>query len=330
MFGESFHNVAVLVLTAAQLAVDVLFRLIPRRAKAKGPCAATGRQALDPQKVSYKIHASNGVPSFQQLTGDLDLDPKRLGVAERLYETGLLQYDRPVNNREGVLEESRREMARLASSLSAMEVAQAERIGVELATAASDRRKMLQREYRELPPQVQTYAQHKRREYEVQLTINRDLEKGIPRTDYTRVKTLIASGYMSLEEITSQLPRPWQDPRSLHRQFERPKPAGHVPKRVFVPAVFMTETQGMLEDKRAERDGNWVISRKHDLKAPYQRLTTVYRWVDAGRLPIPVGQEMLVSHPPSSEWETEFWGKDGHLDQTYLRAKSGQDPRATS
>ena len=65
MFGESFHNVAVLVLTAAQLAVDVL-RLIPRRAKAKGPCAATGRQALDPQKVSYKIHASNDVPSFQR------------------------------------------------------------------------------------------------------------------------------------------------------------------------------------------------------------------------------------------------------------------------
>ena len=136
---------------------------------------------------SPTVHSKSGVPTLQQLTGDIEMEPKVAAVAQILYEVGLEQYKRPVNNRDGIIQDSRREMGKLRSCLKTTEVELAERIGVLLATSAHnvEQRRITQTEYDQLPPLAQTYAQHKRREHETQRTIARDLEKDVSRTDYT-------------------------------------------------------------------------------------------------------------------------------------------------
>ena len=108
-----------------------------------------------------------GVPTLSQLTEGIDSDAKTLGLAERLYEHGLEQFNHFVNNRDGVIEESRRQMASLASSLDQSEICLAKRIGLFLAANGDGEQIVeVQQQYNHLSPQAQIYAHHKRNETE--------------------------------------------------------------------------------------------------------------------------------------------------------------------
>ena len=276
---------------------------------------------------SPTIHATNGVPTLQQLIESIEIDAKRMGLAERLYDTGLEQFNRYVNNRDGVIEESRSEMASLAHSLSGSDISLAEIVGIALATSTNQKeREAAQVKYDGLEPQAQTYAQHKRRELESQRTIARDLEKNVRRTDYTSVKARISSGNTSLDSITSELPISWQSLRTLNDKVERPRAIEKPPSRKFLHVMFHTREQGILEDKRAEKDGDWIISDRHNMMVPYQEPTRLFKFVHHGKPPVQTGEVIVIDQDPSSEWETEFWRQGGRLDQVYLRARAGRSP----
>ena len=103
--------------------VGLLAWLLPRGRKTEVNVVNSVIQFfLSERPESPTIQATNGVPTLGQLTSGLVLDAKKMGVAEQLYEAGLLQFNHYVNNRDGVIEESRREMESLANDLSKAEV----------------------------------------------------------------------------------------------------------------------------------------------------------------------------------------------------------------
>ena len=260
------------------------------------------------------------------MTEDMQLDSERLGAAERLYESGLARFNHYVNNRDGVIERSRQLMSGVANSLSQSELALAECIGVQMAMDGTDDQKTaVQAQYDDLGPQAQIYAQHKRREVDALRRIARDLEKDVPRTDYTALKARIASGAVTLDSVLSELPIPWQEIRSLSNRAERPRVRGKPPRRTFFHVEFMMAT-GLFEDRHAEKDGDWIISKKHGLMAPFQEPIPLYEQREEGKPPVRKGEVIVISRDPSSEWDTEFWRQGGRLDQVYLRAKNGESP----
>ena len=273
------------------------------------------------------IHATSGVPTLSQLTDGVDLDARRLGLARRLYESGFAQFNHYVNNRDGMIEESRGQMARLVGGLGETEISKAESVGTSLAVIEDcEQGEADQSQYKHFSPQAQIYAQHKRRETEAIRSIARDLETNTPRTDYTSVKARIASGNVRLDSIMSELPIAWQDIRTLNEKAERPKLNGRPPKRELLHLILMTRDQGELEDKRAEKDGNWIISNKHEIMVPNQAPVPTFVHLKEGAPPVRKSEAVVVTHDQGSQWETEFWRKGGRLDQVYLRAKSGSDP----
>ena len=257
----------------------------------------------------------------------MELDAKRQGIAERLYETGLAQFNHYVNNRDGVIAESRREMESLAKQLSRPEVSLAESVGHSLAVARGEEQlAVAEAQYELLPPHAQTYVRHKQREIDAQRRIARDLEKKVSITDYTSVKARIASGNARLDLILSELPIFWQNIRNLNTAVERPKITQKPPKREFFHVLFMIRGRNILEDKRAEKDGDWIVSVKHDIMVPFQEPVPSYHQVAEGAPGVRVGEVVIINQNPSSEWETEFWRKHGRLDQLYLRNKNGLAP----
>ncbi len=297
------------------IVVAILAWRFPRRAKEE-PDVIASRYRLYPGSDSPTIHATSGVPTLSQLLGGIDLDPKKLDLAERLYEYGLEQFNCYVNNRDGVIEDSRLQMASLATSLDQSELYLAESIGVSLAsTEDCEQRAEVQRQYNDLSPQAQIYAQHKRRETDTLRRIARDLKTNTPRTDYTSVKSQIASGNVNLDTLLSELPFFWQRIRILDEKVERPRFKGKPPKREFLHVKFMTRDHGLLEDKRAEKDGNWIISDKHSYMVPYQPPADLWK-----------GKAVIITHDATSEWETEFWRQGGRMDQVYQRAARGESP----
>ena len=312
-------------LGAASLIVAILILRISRGGR-DDINRAPPRYYLFSDVDSSKIQSTSGIPTLPQLTERMELDSKRRGSAERLYEIGLAQFNHHVNNQDGVLEASRQCMASLANSLSQSELALAESIGVTLASDCADDQKVaVQPQYDDLTPQAQIYAQQRRMEVDALKRIARDLEKNVPRTDYTSVKARIASGAVSLDSIMSELPIPWQAIRTLNERVERRNAKGKPPKRKFLHVSFLTAT-GELEDRRAERDGDWIVSTKHGLTVPYQEPIPIYEMRAEGKLPVQMSEVIVISSDPTSEWETEFWRQGGRLDQTYLRAKNGQSP----
>ena len=325
--GWTFSDLAMLVLTGALFVIALLSWLLPRSAKESAESQRARQRSWSPRKLPYSIHAFNGIPSLEQLIDDLDLDPKAVGLAERLYESGLEQYNRPVNNRHGDLAKWRREMAELSTILSPYEVSKAEEIGVALATTDnSEARRTAQMEYNALSPRQQMYAQDERHALEAENTITMDKKRGIQPTDYTAVKSYIATGPVPLDSFVSELPIPWQSIRSLGTEVHRPKPTGKPPKPEFVHLVVFTADRSPLEDSRAVRDGDWIDSAKHDMLVPYQKPIPLYQWLDSDGSPVQVGQRVVIDRDPGPEWETEFWRRGGRLDQIFLRASAGRDP----
>ena len=314
-----------LIIAAAALVVVVLAWRFP---KTSTPRIAIRLERMEvyPGADYPTIHAVSGVPTLQQLTEGVEIGPKAAGLVRRLYDIGLAQFNRYVNNRDGVIEESRREMNKLSGAFSQFEARQAESIGISLAMASDENQRQAARSnYGRLTPQSQIYAGHKRREIEAQRKIARDLEKDIRRTDYTTVKRRIAAGNAPLASITSELPIPWQSLRTLNEKIEPHKPTERPPKREFLHVVFAMKER-KLEDKKAEKDGDWIISDKHDMLVPYQEPIPLLNLVRQGARPVQTGRVVLINQDPTSEWETEFWRQGGFMDQTYLRARSGTLP----
>ena len=316
-----------IALAAGAVLVPLLAWLFPRRRNTEITISnSVVHFYLSEGPESSTIHSTNGVPTLQQLTEDID--PNAYSLAQSLYEIGLEQFNHYVNNRDSVIEESRREIANLTNYLSGSEISAAEKMGILLATANSDeQRKEAQAQYNNLSPQAQIYAQCKHREYDAQRRIAKDLEKSIPRTDYTSVKSRIAAGDTPLTSIVNELPVPWQDIRTLNSRPEKDRVTDKPPKREFVHVEFYTRERGILEDKRAERDGDWIISNKHKMLVPYMEPAIVYEFRNPNSPPVPTGKKVVIyTQDPGTEWETEFWRQGGYLDQTYLRAKKGKLP----
>ena len=308
--------IAALTITIAGVAVATLAWRKPKSRHSSN---------VDPQNLPtlYQIqqkapvHSANGTPSLQQLTDGIKLDAKGRGLAEYLYELGLKQYDHVVNNRDGVISEARRAMASLRPVLDPAERDLAKQAGVALA-AASNRSQRIDADakYRELSPIAKTYAQHTRLQYEAQDRIARDLEKSVPRTDYTPVKERISSGSADLNAIVTELPIPWQSIRTLNDEVERPPTNDKPPKPEYVHVEFRMSDGRILQDKRAEKDGAWLTSYRHGFLVPCPHQV------------VPTGKAVLVvNRDPTTEWETEFWRQGGHMDQSYLRAVAGTLPR---
>ena len=315
----------VLVLAGAAVIIALLNWRMPRHPR-DDTYRQLPRYKLYPGKEFPTVHVSNGIPTLQQLTEDMQLDSERLGIAERLYESGLAQFNHYVNNRDSVIERSRQLMSDLANSLSQPELALAESIGVCMTMeGADDEKTAVQEQYDNLSPQAQIYAQHKRREVDALRRIARDLEKDVPRTDYTALKARIASGAVTLDSVVSELPNPWQEIRSLNNRAERARVTRKPPRRTFFHVEFVT-AMGLSEDRHAEKDGDWIISRKHGLMSPFQEPVPIYELREENKPPVRKGEVIVISQDPSSEWDTEFWRRGGRLDQVYLRAKYGESP----
>ena len=316
----------VLGVAAAALVVQVLAWRLPKNQPVAVVNVAV-KLAVYPGRAFPAIHATGGVPTLEQLTEGIAMDAKTAGLARMLYDIGLKQYNHYVNNRDGVITDARRELATLANRLSETEVTEARNVGLSLATASMPaQRDEAQAWYDNLGPDAQIYAQQKRLEHEAQRSIARDLQTGTPRTDYAAVKERIAAGDMTLASVMSELPVVWQHARTINEKVIIPKISGKPPKRDLFRVTFETNDLGVLEDKRAERDGKWIVSDKHDMLAPFQLPIPFYRQNHTNQPPVQTGNAIVIDKDPTSEWDTEFWRQGGYLDQTFLRAKAGRSP----
>ena len=179
------------------------------------------------------IHATSGVPTMQQLTQGVEMDAKRRGLAQEMYKLGLEQFNHYVNNRDGIIAEARDKMNELSNELDEAELSLAEEVGTALAAAIGGDQREAQARLQGLGPEAQIYAQSKRQEYEALQAIARDLECGVPRTDFTSVKSRIASGDAALDAIMSELPIMWQEMMTIQRKGLRPVQVkqGKLPKQ---------------------------------------------------------------------------------------------------
>ncbi len=326
MLEWTLHEWLVVSLSATAIFIALLAWRIPRQNEDISSREVIRFNLYTRQKFPT-IHANNGIPTLQQLLDGIEVDPRGLGVSERLYEAGLAQFNHYVNNRDRVIKTSRGEMIKLANCLSQAEVTSAEDIGISMAMDSDDDRwEALRTRYDYLPPQGQIYAQHKRQEIDALRRIARDLERNVPRTDYTSVKARIASGSATLDSVMSELPIPWQDLRTINNRVDRPVPRGRPPKRYYIHVRFMLQEKGLLEDKYAERDGEWIVSNKHGLMVPYQEPVSRYEHIEEGQPPMKKGNIVVYTQNPSSEWDTEYWRQGGRLDQMYIRVRNGTSP----
>ena len=311
------------ILTVLILVVSILAWLFPRRRQQDVPPSVD----LYGNREYPRIHATNGVPTMQQLTRGIEMDAKYRGLAQAMYNLGLKQFNRYVNNRDSIIAEARDKMNELSNQLNEAEISLAEEVGIALATVVDDDVPEAQVRLQGLGPEARIYAQSKRHEYEALQTIARDLECGVPRTDFTSIKSRIASGGVPLDAITSELPIMWQEIVTINERAEPVQSTRKPPKREYVHVLFLTKDQGELEDKRAERDGKWLKSHKHGMVVPYQEPAECYGFVRGDRPPVPTGKRIVViDSDPGTEWETELWRQGGYLDQQYLLHRNGQAP----
>ena len=319
-------GIATLAVGIAMVAVGIAPWIFPKVRNQPDP---------DPRKMpkpyrtttTVTLRSTSGTPTFQQLVDGLSLKPKPRGLAEKLYETGLEQFNHPVNNRDGTIIEARQQIADMSTELIHEERTAAEQIGITLARAKGKAEKTnAELQYNALQPNAKTLAQHKRREVEAQTTITRDLECNVQRTDYTAVKRRIASGAVDLTSIMAELPISWQSIRTLNEKVDRPKCNGKPHRQEWFHVEFHMVDGRVLEDKRAEKDGEWISSHKQGFLVPCPPPTRILEFNDRGKA-VPTGKSVLiVDQDPSSEWETEFWRQGGYMDQTYLRARAGTLP----
>ncbi len=316
-----------MALMSVAIFVAALAWLFPRKKQASNYIQSLVVINSHRAKESPIIYSPSGIPTLRQLTQNVELDAKHYGLAQAMYNLGLKQFNHFVNNRDGIIAEARDKMNELTNELDEAELSLAEEVGTALATATDGDLQEAQIRLQGLGPEAQIYAQSKRQEYEALQTIARDLECGVTRTDFTSVKSRIASGDVPRDAIMSELPIMWQEIVTINERAEPVQSTTKPPKREYVHVQFLTKDQGDLEDKRAERDGKWLKSHKHGMVVPYQEPAEDYKIVEWGKPPVPKGKrKVIIDSNPSSEWETELWRQGGYFDQQYLLHRNGQAP----
>ena len=240
-----------------------------------------------------------------------------------LYDIGRAQFDAEINNRSGIIEEAQREMAELGASLSDEELAAAKELGIAKARSTEEEILKVAEALGNLSAKAQLYAEHKTIKEKTLLSLARDMGKEIPITDYTAVKKRIAEG-ASLAQVIDDLPLPWQKIREIPWPMleSRVRPT----KPAYIPVTLVTE-YGVSEDDKAERDGEWVVSDKLGIVYPLLDLVPHYKFINLTGPPVLVGKRLVITRDAPPEWETKFWGKGGYLDQVFLRASRGEDPK---
>ena len=270
------------------------------------------------------MNDSAGTPSLQQLTQGMKLDAKTLRIAEALYELGLEQYNHPINNRDGIIQESRKVMVELAATMNLEQLRLADGIGRQAAASEDPQQEDIDLI---LSPAARTYAQHKKREWQTSESIANDLRKNVPRTDYTLLKDRISSGETKLEYVDDEFPIIWESIRELNEKIEMPEVKNKPPKQAKVIAVFHTGDGRKLRDKRAEIDGDWLTSHTYNFLTPCPRPIQIFHLNHRGEWTSKGKKIYEIRRDPSSEWLTEFWRRGGYMDDVYRRAKAGMLPR---
>ena len=244
-------------------------------------------------------------------------------LCKRLYEIGKRQFDHRVNNRNYILQDARQKMAEIRRSENMEDIREAELLGIQLARMDDENSDEIGRRLEMLPASTRMYAMYKKIEEETALSIARDLEKGIPVTDYTEVKERMAAG-ASLPKVFEDLPIPWQKIREIpwperHRKTKPQSP-------IYIPTTIHHADLGLLHDKKAELDGEWLISHKYDIVYPYLGPTSVYKFIGDPPHLAKVGEKYVIASDYPPEWETKLWRRGGYLDEVFERATRGEDP----
>lgn len=245
------------------------------------------------------------------------------GLCKGLYEIGKKQFDHRVNNRDGILQDARHRMAEIRSSENIEDIREAEFLGTQLAKTDDGNSDEIRHRLEMLPPSARMYAMHKKIEEETTLSIAGDLEKGIPITDYTQVKDRMAAG-ASLSEVIEDLPAPWQKIREI--PWPEPRRTTKPRNPIYMPTTILHAELGLLYDKNAELDGEWLISHKHDIVYPYLGPTAIYECRGDPPHLVKVGEEYVIASDYPPEWETKLWRRGGYLDEVFERATRGDDP----
>ena len=275
-----------------------------------------------------KIHSTSGVPTLEQLTRDIELNPKDRRLTQALYDWGFNQYNHYVNNRDGIITDAQEEMEELRRQLNQSEISLADGVGIALADTNHEIQKRAQVQFDDLSPKAKIYAQQKRREHQSLETIASDLEKNVPRTDYTLVRKRIETGEVLLDAILSELPFTWQLVRKLSERPSSRPPTVKPPRREFVHVVAVDrEARTFWEDSRAERHGKWVEIHRYGAWVPYQEPEEILMRREDGKIRAPTLEYvMLIDRPPGIEWTTEFWRQGGFVEQQWRLAWNGMLP----
>lgn len=286
---------------------------------------ATRQLAKSIEKVlpNTSVDTGNNV-SLEFLAKDIPLPEKRhKQLCYALYDSGRAQFEVAINNRNGIIEKAQREMAELGSSLSDEELAAAKKLGIAKARSPEAEIVKVAWDLGNLLAKAQLYAEHKTIKEKTLLSLARDMGKGIPITDYTEVKKRLAEG-ASLAQVIDDLPIPWQK----IREIPWPMPYSHAKptKPDYISVIKITE-EGVSEDNKAERDGEWVVSDKLDIVYPLLDMVPHYKFINPTGPPVLAGKSLVITRDAPPEWETKLWGKGGYLDQVFLRAAKGEDPK---
>lgn len=261
--------------------------------------------------------------SLEFLTEGISLPTRRhKQLCYALYEAGRAQFDAKPNNRRGIIEQAQREMATLGQNISSAELDAAESLGAARAWLLKEENGEVTGDIGNLSAKAQLYARYKTIEIENLLSLERDLSKKIPITDYTEVKKRIAEG-TSLAQVRDDLPIPWQKIRDI--PWPMPESRAKPTKPVYVPVTLVT-VDGVSEDDKAERDGEWIVSYKLGIVHPYSDMVPHYKFRNFNSPPVLSGKRLVITGDAPPEWDTKFWSKGGYLDQVFLRTARGEDP----
>ena len=325
--GITFDHISEIILIALTIAMVVMgwvqIRLMRR---VNNPRDAIRILELNATTEVSNIQSTGGVPTLEQLTQDIEIAPEDRRRVRHLYEMGLVQFNHKINNRDGILSESRKAMDELKTQLCGSQIGRAEKVGIALSATSEDERQQGRAQYDNLDPLSQIYAQHKKDEWLTLKTIARDLEKKVPRTDFTSVKSRIKSGRTSLYTIMGELPIQWQDIRTINEWVSMKPPAIKPKPRKFMRVVFTSSDGSRQTDRRVEIHGNWIESQKYGYMAPLEDIYPIWSFRGPTTFMSEPEYGLSIEQPPSSDYETEFWRQGGFRDRRYCQYRDRRSP----
>ena len=242
------------------------------------------------------------------------------------YKIGLREFDHPSNNRYGLIEKTRQDMDALRDGISSEELQWAERLGIAKTRASEKDLSQINVEIGRLSSAAQIYANHVATEEELKLSIARDIGLGIPITDYTEVKNRLEER-PPLAQVINDLPIPWQKIRDLPWRSPHAKTKVASRKPVRVPVRLYYADGRIEEDQKAEKDGEWIISKKLGIIYPYLGMADFFEWKNPNS-PIKTGEIVAIDSDWPPEWDTKLLGKGGYLDQILERVERGDIPHS--